>query len=54
MVVAGLVTVLFTADLAVGIPFRRVSLIADICFILAGLILAYLSWSIIGRTGSTR
>ena len=36
----------FVADLAAAFPFQRVSVAADVGFILAGLILGYLSWSI--------
>ena len=46
LVVSGLVVVLFVADLAVGFPFQRVSVAADIGFVVSGLITAYLSWSI--------
>lgn len=49
MIVSGLVVVLFLADLAAGFPFQRVSIGADIGFIVSGLILAYLSWSIMER-----
>jgi len=46
LVLSGLVVILFVADLAAGFPFQRASVTADIGFILAGLIVAYLSWSI--------
>jgi hypothetical protein len=49
MVIAGLIAILFVADLAVGIPFERASLVVDVGFILASLIVAYLSWSIVER-----
>ncbi len=49
MVIAGLIAILFVADLAVGIPFERASLAIDVGFILASLIVAYLSWSIVER-----
>ncbi len=49
MIVSGLVVVLFLADLAVAFPFQRVSIAADVGFIVSGLILAYLSWSILER-----
>ena len=45
MVVSGIVSILFMADLAVAIPFSRVSVLADTGFILSSAILAYLSWS---------
>jgi hypothetical protein len=43
------VAVLFVADLAAGFPFRRVSLAADIGFLVAAALVGYLSWSILGR-----
>lgn len=49
MIVSGLIVVLFLADLAAGFPFQRVSLWADGGFIVSGLILAYLSWSLVER-----
>jgi uncharacterized membrane protein len=50
MVIAGLIAILFVADLAVGIPFERVSIAVDVGFILASLIVAYLIWSIVERS----
>jgi hypothetical protein len=49
MIVSGLVVVLFLADLAAGFPFQRVSIGADSGFIVSGLILAYLSWSLLNK-----
>jgi hypothetical protein len=49
MIISGLVVVLFLADLAAGFPFKRVSIGADIGFIVSGLILTYLSWSLLNR-----
>ena len=49
IIVAGLVAVLFAADLAAGFPFQRVSLAADIGFLVAAALVGYLSWSILGR-----
>lgn len=49
LIVSGLVAVLFAADLAAGFPFQRVSVAADVGFLVAGLILAYLSWTLRGR-----
>jgi hypothetical protein len=54
MIVAGLVAVLFVADLAAGFPFGRLSIPVDIGFIVAGVILAYLGWSIMDRPRATR
>jgi hypothetical protein len=45
MIVAGLIALFFTADLAVGFPFGRVNTMTDIGFLVSGLILAYLSWN---------
>ena len=53
MVVSGLVGILFIADLAVKFPFRRVSLALDIGFLLAALIVAYMSWSVLDTTKTT-
>lgn len=50
MVVSGLVGILFLADLAAGFPFRRVSVGLDIGFVIASLILAYLSWSVVEKS----
>lgn len=45
MAVAGLVLLVFLLDLALGLPFGRPSLMMDIGFVLAAVILAYMSWS---------
>jgi len=52
MIIAGLVAVLFVADLAAGFPFGRLSIAIDIGFIVASVILAYLGWSITNRPGT--
>jgi hypothetical protein len=44
MVVAGLVSLVFALDLAIGVPFSKASLMMDIGGIIAGLLLGYLSW----------
>ena len=49
MIVSGLIGILFVADLAAGFPFRRVSVGADVGFLLSSLILGYLSWSVLER-----
>lgn len=49
MVIAGLVGILFLADLAAGIPFGRVSLAADVGFVVSSAIVGYLSWTLVGR-----
>lgn len=52
LIVSGIVVILFLADLAAAFPFQRVSVAADIGFIIAGLIVAYMSWSIGSRAKS--
>lgn len=49
LIVAGLVTILFIADLAAGFPFQRASLATDVGFVISGLIVAYLSWSLLAK-----
>ncbi len=49
MIVSGLVAILFLADLAAGFPFQRITILADIAFILSSVILAYMSWSIMEK-----
>ncbi len=49
MIVSGLVGILFIADLAAGFPFQRVSVAADIGFVLSSLILAFMSWLIMEK-----
>jgi hypothetical protein len=49
MIASGLVVVLFLADLVAGFPFGRVSWAVDAAFLVAALLLAYLSWSIMDR-----
>lgn len=47
MFVAGLMVLLFGLDLAAGVPFgREPSMWMDLCALLAGAILGYLSWSV--------
>jgi hypothetical protein len=53
MMIAGLVAVLFVADLAAGFPFRRVSIAGDIGFLLSSLIVAYMSWSLLEKPRRT-
>jgi TRAP-type C4-dicarboxylate transport system permease small subunit len=50
MIVSGIVGIMFLADLAVEFPFKRVSIAADIGFLLSSAILAYLSWSVLATT----
>ncbi|MGE3637845.1 MAG: hypothetical protein AB7G28_04750 [Pirellulales bacterium] len=45
MIVAGLIALIFTADLALKIPFGGVGKLTDAGFLVSGLILAYLSWN---------
>lgn len=49
IIVAALVSVLFAADLVAGFPFQRVSVAADVGFLVAAGLVGYLSWSILGR-----
>lgn len=49
MIVAGLTSIVFLADLAAGFPFQRVSIALDVGFLVAGAIVAYLSWSLLER-----
>ena len=51
LVVSGLIVVLFLADLAAAFPFGRTSWLLDLAFIASGLIVAYLSWSILDQPG---
>lgn len=44
LVVAGLVIILFTADLAVGIPFRRASAMMDVSLLASAVLLGLISW----------
>jgi hypothetical protein len=56
LVMSGLIVVLFVADLAAGFPFGRTAWLLDVAFIVCGLIVAYLSWSILdpGTKGGRR
>lgn len=53
MMIAGLVAVLFVADLAAGFPFQRVSIAADVGFLVSSLIIAYMSWSLLEKPRRT-
>ena len=44
MVVAGLVALLFLADLAAGVPFSRASTVMDIGALVGAVVLGYLAW----------
>jgi hypothetical protein len=44
LVVAGLVIILFAADLAVGIPFKRASVMLDVSLLSSAALLAVISW----------
>lgn len=44
LVVAGLVIILFAVDLAVGIPFRRASMMMDIALLVCAALLGLISW----------
>ena len=45
MVVAILLLVLFSLDLAVKVPFQRFSIMMDASFVVCALLLGYMSWS---------
>ena len=49
MIVSGLVGILFLADLAAGFPFQRVSIGADIGFVVSSVILGLMSWLIMEK-----
>ena len=52
MVLAGLIGILFLADLAAGFPFGRVIVLADVGFVVASAITGYLSWSLIDKSST--
>lgn len=45
MVIAGLILLVFALDAAIGIPFKKASLLMDIGFIVCAVALGYLSWT---------
>lgn len=49
LILSGLIGILFLADLAAGFPFQRKSIALDIGFVLTGLILSYLSWTLLAK-----
>lgn len=46
MILMGLIGVLFLADLAVAVPFRRVNPMLDAAMAVASVIVTYLLWSL--------
>lgn len=50
MIIAGLTSIVFLADLTAGFPFQRVNVALDVGFLVAGTIVAYLSWSLLDRS----
>jgi hypothetical protein len=44
MVVSIIFLLVFSLDLAIQMPFGRASLLADIGFLICGLLLGYMSW----------
>ncbi|MBX7167340.1 MAG: hypothetical protein K1X74_13500 [Pirellulales bacterium] len=44
LVVAVLLALIFGLDLALGIPFSKVSMLMDILFLVCALMLGYMSW----------
>lgn len=45
MAIAGLIGLVFTLDLALGIPFRRASVVTDVVFVISAGIVGFLAWS---------
>ena len=45
MVIAILILVLFSLDLAVKFPFQRISMLMDVMFVLCASGLGYISWA---------
>jgi threonine/homoserine/homoserine lactone efflux protein len=45
MTVAGLLLLLFGADLALGFPFQRANVTMNVLFLLCACVLGYLSWA---------
>ena len=45
MVVAVLLLLTFGLDLAIGVPFSKVSMAMDVAFVLASGVLGYMSWN---------
>lgn len=41
-----LLVVVFGVDLAIALPFGRPGIVSAVCFILGGLILAYMGWAL--------
>ncbi|MFN7813990.1 MAG: hypothetical protein ACK5SI_15165 [Planctomycetia bacterium] len=52
MIMAGLLAVVFTADLAAAVPFGRASVVADVGFVVSSLLLGYASWLLMDRRRS--
>jgi hypothetical protein len=44
MVVSIIFLLVFSLDLAIQMPFGRASMLADIGFVICGLLLGYMSW----------
>jgi hypothetical protein len=45
MVIAGLLLLIFGADLAIKFPFGRVNTLMSVSFVVSAVVLGYLSWS---------
>ncbi|MDA0659396.1 MAG: hypothetical protein O2931_02500 [Planctomycetota bacterium] len=45
MVVAILLLVLFSLDLAIKVPFQRFSILMDVSFVVCAVLVGYMSWS---------
>lgn len=49
MIIAGLIGIVCLADVAVGFPFQRVSVLLDCGFLLTSVIVAYLNWCLLEK-----
>ncbi len=45
MVISGIIGLIFAADLALGIPFDKASMVMDVCFLICAATTAFLGWS---------
>jgi hypothetical protein len=51
LVVAGLIAILFTADLVTGIPFRQASMFMDVSLLVSAILLGLISWLTLREQG---
>ena len=45
MIISVLVLLIFGLDLAIGQPFQKISMVMDVGFVVAAILLAYMSWT---------